>query len=51
MKSMKLIALLCILFVSSGLFAKEVDSLYVKLHKKALTNLKNMPSYAKIESC
>ncbi len=34
-------------FTFSGLKAKQTDTLYVKLHKKAVENLKNLPSYAK----
>jgi hypothetical protein len=47
MKSTRLIALICLLIMGTGLFAKETDSLYVKLHKKALANLRHMPPYAK----
>lgn len=34
-------------FIVSGLSAKRIDTLHVKLHKKAVENIKNLPAHAK----
>jgi hypothetical protein len=47
MKSLRFLLLIFVLFSLATLSAREADSLYNRLHKKAVANLKNMPSAAR----